>query len=276
MALSAHMGLHVLLAGSQGSGKSTWARLLHALTPKPEPNLFVERERWLGVEEGLRWRPLLQPHHSVTPLAMVGGGHPIVPGVITRAHGGVLLLDEFLEFHPQVLENLREPVENGRIEIARRGSREILPARFQLVATTNLCPCGRLQPQMMNGCPKGWGVARCRSVVWRMGGPLLDRFDLLVFTHDWPLRSGRGVLIAEVAAQVEAMRVFARKRGAQPLVLPSWVEALGLSFRRKTSLLRVARGLADQEGSVSVTSAHFNSAMSLVVSPIRALDQLFA
>lgn len=274
LVLTLHMNLHVLLAGPQGSGKSTWARILYSLTEPPDPGLFVEREELVGREE-LRWRPLEQPHHSITPLAMVGGGYPIAPGVISRAHGGILVMDEFLEFNSAVLENLREPLETGRVEIARKGAREVIPARFQLVATTNLCPCGKLIPNGERECPLTWRQ-RCSRVVSRLSGPLLDRFDMLLYSHDWIDRSVGRVDIDEVVKRLACARDFARLRGNVPMKVPERWDSMTMNHRRRAALLRVARGLADMACSNSVKAEHFNDAERLVVAPIEALNKIFS
>jgi len=273
--LASHMNLHVLLAGPQGSGKTTWAKILYSLSETPNVDLFLEREEWIGVEEDLRWRPFEQPHHSITPLAMVGGSHPIQPGVVSRAHGGMLVMDEFLEFHPHVLENLREPVESGHVEIARKGSRERIPARFQLIGTTNLCPCGKLYPECNDKCTRPLNV--CRSVIHRLSGPMLDRFDILLLSHEWMKKKDvERVSVGEVAEKLQTMREFRRKRGQALVALPEWVDSLNLTFRRQNSMLRVARGLADMEGSAVVSSKHFHQASKLVIYPIEELNRMFA
>ncbi len=268
-----HMKLHVLLAGPQGSGKSTWAKIMYSLTEAPDPDLYVEREEMIG-RENLRWRPLEQPHHSVTPLAMVGGGFPIAPGVISRAHGGILIMDEFLQFHVAVLENLREPLENGRVEIARKGSREILPARFQLVATTNLCPCGKAAPGMERRCPYVFRN-KCSQVVHRLSGPLLDRFDVMGYSHNWTDRSVDRVHVNEIRETLQRLTRFAKIRGEVELKVPGWVDEMSLNHRRRAALLRVARGIADLHESKRVESKHFTEAVGLVVSPIKELDEIF-
>ncbi|MBX3023255.1 MAG: ATP-binding protein [Bdellovibrionales bacterium] len=275
LALAVHMNLNVLVAGPQGSGKTTWARALYSLTPPPELSLMLELADMFGDEVlEKRWRPLEQPHHSTTPQAMIGGGNPILPGVISRAHGGLLIMDEFLEFPSNVLESLREPMESGVVEIARQGVRQRWPARFQLVATTNLCLCGRLKPEGAVSC--GYSLIRCRSVCMRLSGPLMDRFDLLLFSHEWLKRQGRKVSSAEVKSWIERMRRFAATRGTEPTKEPDWLGDLELSHRRTRSLLRVARGLADLEGSVRVLDSHLQRASKLVITPMETLKRLFA
>jgi magnesium chelatase family protein len=271
--VAAQMNLHVLLAGPQGSGKSTWAKILYSLTEAPDEGLFLEREEWVGVDDDLRWRPFEQPHHSITPLAMIGGSYPIRPGVVSRAHGGMLVMDEFLEFHPAVLENLREPIESGHVEIARKGARERIPARFQLVGTTNLCPCGKLNPEKRMGCTRA--LYLCKSVINRLSGPMMDRFDAVILSHKWNDLAER-VSVAEIVEKLERARAFRKKRGAEVTELPDWVKILGLTFRRQNSLLRVARGLADLDQSLQVQPRHFSEAAAFVTNTIEDLNRVFA
>lgn len=274
--LSLHLQLSILLAGPQGSGKTTWARALHALTSEPDVGQMNELVELFGdecLETG--WRPLEQPHHTITPQAMIGGGLPLVPGVISRAHGGVLIMDEFLEFHPAVLESLREPVESGYVELARKGSRERFPAEFQLVGTTNLCPCGKLNPNLKLGRGKcTFSLIKCRSVATRLSGPMLDRFDMFSLTHEW---TGVGEVqsLEQVRDRLIKLRAFAEKRGSKYAPVP-WGGELGLSHRRRKSIAKVARGLADMEESVNVQPQHFQQAFDLVVTPMLKLREVFA
>ncbi len=274
--LAAHMRLNVLVAGPQGSGKSTWAKAAYSLSPAPCAEQMAELQDMFGnsVLENA-WRPFEQPHHSITPLAMIGGGVPIVPGVISRAHGGVLVMDEFLEFNAQVLEALREPMQNGSVEHARCGERARFSANFQLLATTNLCPCGKLDlsPDRPHACSRS--LTHCRSVCARLSGPIMDRFDMVVFSHSW-LRKGKRHTMEEAKKIVERLTAFAKARGPITQRVPTWVDDLEVSHRRRNALMRVARGLADFESSCEVKSHHYHEAFLRVEAPMNAIRQLFA
>jgi magnesium chelatase family protein len=176
-------GGHALLfTGPPGTGKTLLARALVGLLPPPsfEERLAITRVlsaagRWPG---GLaRRRPFRAPHHTVSFAGLVGGGAPPSPGEITLAHGGVLFLDELPEFRREALEALRQPLESGAITISRAGKQLELPARFQLVAAMNPCPCGYLgHPRIPCKCDPG-SLARYRA---HISGPLYDRIDLRV------------------------------------------------------------------------------------------------
>lgn len=271
-----HSRLSVLVAGPQGTGKTTWAEAMYALTSKPELQKVREGIALFG-ESALesRWRPFERPHHSITPLAMIGGGVPLQAGVISRAHGGVLVMDEFLEFEGRVLEGLREPLETGYVEHARCGDRAKFPADFQLVGTTNLCPCGKLNPNPEKKIACSHSLGRCRSVCYRLSGPIMDRFDWMLMSHEW-LGNGRRVGIEEVAENLERVRAFAKTRGPVATDLPEWIASMALSHRRRRAVLRVARALADGEESREIQYPHFAEAYDLVVQPMEAVKQIFA
>jgi magnesium chelatase family protein len=273
--LSAHAGLNVLLAGPQGTGKTTWTEALYALTDQPTEKNWCEREAMFGKEmDDVTWRPFERPHHSVSALGMVGGGTPIRPGVISRAHGGLLIMDEFLEFSPRVLEALREPVESGYIELARGANRRRFPADFQLVATTNLCPCGRLNPASPIGRSCSYALPKCRSICARMSGPVLDRFDILLLSHLWAGREDR-VPFQTILDRVKTSREFAAKRGTGCGYTPAWVNELPINFRRRRSLFRVARAWADLDQAEEVEDRHFTRAFDWVETPMAQLAQIF-
>lgn len=300
------LGEHAtLIAGPAGSGKTTLARALHALLGPAPVQLRSEMnrvKRWFN--DPSRHRPFVSPHHSVSPSSMIGGGFPVFPGEITRAHGGLLLLDEFLEFPAQVKESLREPLESGEIVISRRGQNQCLPARFLLLATTNLCHCGRLVPDRKTNCR--FSLARCRSYLERMSGPMLDRFDVLAFSGNWTKQVKRKALpmqnetMTSIFAHVQKAREFQVKTWGEhkksdsilevngrldgekiAQTLPSFVREnllpeMGDSRRRMRALMRVARTLADLDESREIKLPHLNEAAQWAWQSFENLNQIFA
>jgi magnesium chelatase family protein len=225
-------------------------------------------------------RPFRAPHHTASDAALVGGGAIPRPGEASLAHNGVLFLDELPEFRRHVLEALREPLEERGVTISRaRGSIRV-PARFQLVAAMNPCPCGGLGDRSAAcACP----ADRVRAYRARLSGPLLDRIDLHVEVPALPyhdLSGPPGEPSAAVAVRVAAARARQLERcaitgaatnadldgararelaGRDPEIralLARAVDQLGLSGRGHDRLLRVARTLADLEGSLDVRPRH--------------------
>jgi magnesium chelatase family protein len=265
-----------LIAGPKGSGKTTAARLVHPLLADPDPKSFLVSERvnrYFGMP--LSWRPLVNPHHSATNIAIIGGADPIQPGEISRAHGGLLLLDEFLEFDAHIQESLREPIEMGVIHLARCGDRAELPARFLLIATTNLCPCGSYVPAKDHecNCPE----KRRRPYLDRISGPMLDRFDGLVYSNEWR-GDEMNISCESIFKQAERARRFAmemRGQSAANHFLNAGVlkRELGKfdvelfpremsSIRRENACLRLARTIADLNESERIRPSHLDEALN--------------
>ncbi len=277
LALAA-LGEHsVLLAGPPGTGKSTWVESLFEMMADPTSEQWSQIWR-LGeiFGEEPRFRPFVSPHHSTSSLAILGGGHPPQPGEITRAHGGLLFLDEYLEFSPRVQEALREPIERGEIRITRGSQTRRYPCRFMLLAATNLCPCGRLAPGKFSGC--NYSLARCHSHIDRLSGPMLDRFQVVALSHEW--QGGRSISSSEIFDRVEKARQIQVERGQRIAngylsleSLEDQIEPLALqlmphsevSGRRRLALARVARSLADLEGAQTIGPSHVLSAQALTL-----------
>ncbi len=272
----AAVGEHnLLLCGEAGSGKTTLAENLYFLLAPPNRKIW-EESKHLFKKETSSWRPYINPHHTTTPLSMVGGGIPLFPGEISRAHGGLLVLDEYLEFHPKVQEALREPVEKGEIRLVRRGQSMLFPAKFLLAATSNLCPCGDYLPGKSNQC--AYSLRRCQSHLDRLSGPMLDRFDLLAFSNQWKGQRNKDLkhLFQEIT-QASQFRLHQRKQR----VLNSQLSLKELEFmldkkslchlpetsshRRKIALLRVARSLSDFEKEESISYKSIEKVFQLTV-----------
>lgn len=281
-------GHNLLLFGPPGTGKTLLASRLPGILPPLREQEALEVAAIQSVCERtplLAWpgRPFRAPHHGASAAALVGGGSHPRPGEVSQAHNGVLFLDELPEFDRKVLEMLREPLESGSIHIARAREQLRFPARFQLVAAMNPCPCG------YQGDPSG--RCRCSSEQiqryrGKLSGPLLDRIDLHLAMRNEPFKltgeTGRSKPdTATAAAQVAAARQAQQQRqqclnahldlaGIQQHCaltetdgrwLEQAVERLGLSRRASHRVLKVARTLADLAGSPALERPHLAEAL---------------
>lgn len=282
-------GHALLLIGPPGCGKTLLAARLPGLLPDPDEHEALETAAIHSVSGGGldldRWRqrPYRQPHHSASPAALVGGGSNPRPGEISLAHHGVLFLDELAEWRRDVLDTLRQPLESGEVTVSRAARQAVFPARFQLVAAMNPCPCGWAgDPSGRCGCSAEL-VARYRA---RLSGPLLDRIDLQLAVPRLPPAELRpdappGEATAVVRARVLAARALQMARAGRPnarldpagterdcvlaprdrRLLERAMEQLQLSARALHRIQRVARTLADLEGGGAIAGHHVAEAI---------------
>ncbi len=282
-------GHHLLMVGPPGTGKSMLAARLPGILPPMDETEALETaavNSVIGQPLDLahwRRRPFRAPHHTASAAALVGGGNVPMPGEISRAHNGVLFLDELPEFHRPVLEVLREPIERGTITISRARRQADFPARFQLVAAMNPCPCGyRGDPARECRC----SPAQVHAYRSRVSGPFLDRIDLTVEVARIAPRALFGERPAEEASKVVAERV-ARARDGQLAragtlnarlsgpglerhaglegegrrLLTAAADRMSLSMRACHRVLRVSRTIADLDGAEDIAPAHVAEAL---------------
>ena len=285
---------HLMLVGSPGSGKSMLASRLPGILPPLSPTEALETSMIHSLaglldEGGIsRHRPFREPHHTASMAAIVGGGRSAKPGEISLAHNGVLFMDEFPEFPRNVLETLRQPIESGEVMISRASAHVRYPCRFMLVAAANPCRCGHLS-EPDRACSRA--PACGEDYMGRISGPLMDRFDLRIevppvaFTDlDLP---PSGDSSAEIAARVSAardiqaarfeghadMRTNADVAGAvlEEIARPDAegkdllgraADRMGLTARGYHRVIRVARTIADLDGSAEVRRPHVAEAIS--------------
>lgn len=290
--IAAAGGHNVLMIGLPGTGKSMLAKRFPGILPPltQEESLEITKIysicNLMGKSKLLTRRPFRDPHHTISDVALIGGGSSPRPGEVSLAHNGVLFLDEFAEFSRSSLEVLREPLENGRVTISRAKETVSYPARFTLVAAMNPCPCGNLGNPLKPCTCSPMQVNRYKS---RISGPLLDRIDLTVNLNpvkytDWNQKS-EGESSGQIRERVIKAREIQRKRFAgtpttanafmtpkqikdfctlppgADTILETAMRKFGLSARSLDKILKTARTIADLEGKESIETKHLVEVM---------------
>ncbi|GAB6066387.1 YifB family Mg chelatase-like AAA ATPase [Aquifex pyrophilus] len=277
---------HLMLVGSAGAGKSMLAKRIKSISPPMEFEEVLEVSKiysLYGKEELITERPFQSPHHTSSEIALIGGGNPPKPGVISLAHRGYLLLDEMAEFPRKTIEALRQPLEEERVQVSRAGNNVIFPAEFTLIGTMNPCPCGNYKnPFKECVCSE----KEIKVYNKKISEPIKDRIDLKVWVYPLKeedlLKLPEGESSEEVRKRVETAYNIQKERGVfngrmsneevnkyclnllernGKILLREAVKNLKISARSYYKLLKVSRTIADLEESDKIKEEHIAEAL---------------
>ena len=268
---------NTLFVGSPGTSKTTSLDIISKSLINPTIDMFLESRaihRRFG--KNLNWRPIENPHHTSSHIAVIGGGNPIKAGSVTRSHNGVLMMDELLEFSNLVQESLREPLEKKTIYIARSSGVKAMPADFLFLATTNLCKCGNYLPHDSRNC--SCSSYRLQRYLDKISGPVFDRFQITYVSDSF--MGKQNIDSSKIYSKVLDAYEFRKNiRGqSKPNGKLSPVETfmldkqnnfdrffpeLSKQNRKKIAILKVARTIADLENHKNISTDHLNEAYKL-------------